>query len=181
MKDKKNIEIVHRVIVGRFAPFHLGHGRAVEDMIKAVGLSRCLFVIGSCNAPLSMRHLFSYQERREIIHALYPEARIVGLPDFPTDQEWLLALDDILRAASIDPMTCEFQGGCLEDIAFFANAGRKYYLTNRFDAHASVKVSATEVRDNLIRNEPLMGMVNPKVVPLIQDIFKRKWAMLKKL
>ena len=185
MEDAKQGEGVDErscgVYVGRFAPFHSGHCKVVGNMIKKYELENCLFVIGSCNASLSMRHLFSYEERREIIRSLYPEAKVVGLPDFPTDREWLLALDDILRIANIDPMTCEFQGGCLEDIEFFADAGRRYCLTNRFDVNTSVKISATEVRDCLIRGESLNGMVEPQVIPVIQGIFQRKWAMLKRL
>lgn len=169
------------VYVGRFAPFHLGHAKVVEYMIESYKIKQCIFVIGSCNAPLSMRHLFSYRERKQIIMTLYPRVRVFGLPDFPTDDEWFIALDDILRLAKINVANCEFQGGCYEDIEYFLEAGRKCNIVNRFDSNASVKISATEVRDCLIQGGSLEGMIDPRVIPTVKRIFLEKWSILKKI
>lgn len=171
----------HAVYVGRFAPFHLGHAKVVDCMIEKYSLSRCLFVIGSCNASLSMRHLFSYTERRQIVRTIYPKARMVGLGDFPTDEEWMIALDDILKTARINPLECEFQGGCYEDIQFFLEANRKCNIINRFDQNASIKISATEIRDCLIHGGSLEGMLDVRVIPIVKDIFSKKWAIFKKI
>lgn len=92
-----------RVAVGRYNPMHLGHEKIFESMLQGAGNNGCLAIIGSSNAGFSLRHYFSYEERRRFIKMIFSDLKIVGLPDYPTDQEWLMALDDILRAMGVKP------------------------------------------------------------------------------
>ncbi len=121
-----------------------------------------------------MRHLFTYAERRQLILTLYPTIPVLGLPDYLTDEEWLLALDDLLRFGGIDLSTVTFFGGCAEDIDFFMAAGRQCHIVNRFDG-TSPKISATEIRDALIHERSLDGMVNPLIVQTLIELFRPRW------
>lgn len=166
------------VYIGRFNPLHLGHARVIDAMIQKYGVENCLLIVGSSNADFSLRHFFSYHERKGFIKKAYPDLRIVGLPDYHHDGEWLAALDDILHAAGIDPKQVTFFGGCQEDIRFFFDDNRVCEILNRFDG---LKTSATEVRDALILGKPLEGLVHPPLIPDIQSLFKEKWEKFKKI
>ena len=168
------------VYVGRFNPLHNGHIAIISKMLELHGPDRSLLVIGSSNADFSLRHFFSYAERRAFIARAFNSIRIVGLPDYNNDRDWLTALDDLIRAAGMDPREVTFFGGCDEDIRFFHDDKRNCYILNRFDG-TTAKVSATEVRDALIYGRPLEDLVHPAIIPDIQKLFKEKWEKFKKI
>jgi len=168
------------VYCGRFNPLHAGHGTVIKEMISQFGIENCLLVIGSSNAGFSLRHYFSYQERRGFIKKAFPELRVVGLPDYPTDEEWLVALDDLISAAGVSPAEVVFFGGCEEDILFFFEAKRNCRIINRFDG-STPKISATEIRDCLIYGRDLRGMIDPIIAEEMQNLFRQKWERFKKI
>ncbi len=168
------------VFVGRMSPIHLGHEAIIRKMIEDVGVSNSCLVLGSSNAPMSFRNFFSYEERRSLIKKIFPDIGIVGIPDYPTDSEWLLALDDILKfAAQPYSDNIVFYGGCEEDIRFFIETGREVRLLNRFDG-TTPKISATEVRDALSKGRSLDGFLNPVILEDIRRMFLRKWEVFKR-
>jgi hypothetical protein len=136
--------------------------------------------IGSANHPTSLRHFFSYEERRGFILKVFPGLKVFGIPDFPTDEEWILALDDILRLSGTDPSSVTFFGGCREEVDFFCRIGRKVEIMNRFDG-STPKISATEVRDALIRERNLEGLLNPAIADSVRRSFQEKWELFKKM
>ncbi len=168
------------IYCGRFNPIHAGHVAVIKKMINEVGPENCLIVIGSSNAPFSLRHFFSYRERRDMVKKLFPKTKIVGLPDFNNDSDWLLALDDLIVAAGLDPKKAIYYGGCKEDILYFFKDKRKCEIINRFDG-STPKISATEIRDNLIYNRPIDQFIDPKIVPMVTELFKKKWELFKKM
>jgi phosphopantetheine adenylyltransferase len=174
------IMVKFAVYCGRFNPMHFGHGAVVNEMISKFGVENCMLVVGSCNAGFSLRHFFSYQERRGFIKKAFPEMKVVGLPDYPTDEEWLVALDDLISTTGVNPAEVVFFGGCEEDILFFFEVGRNCQIINRFDG-TTPKISATEVRDCLIYGRSLDGMVDPVVADEVQSLFRQKWERFKKI
>lgn len=168
------------VFVGRFSPLHVGHEAVIKGMIEAFGLENCLIILGSSNAQISFRHLFSYEERRRFIKEIFGDIAVIGLPDYPTNEEWILALDDILALLGISKEDVVFFGGCEEDVHFFIELKRPCKLFNRFDGETP-KVSATEVRDALIHERSLDELVNPKLHEIIKVSFTLKWERLRKL
>ncbi len=136
--------------------------------------------LGSANHPFTLRHFFSYEERRYFTRKIFPDLRIVPLPDFPTNEEWFLALDDVLVAAGFDPGQVTFFGGCEEDVGFFIDSGRKVRIVNRFDG-STPKISATEVRDALNKERSLDGLVNPLIADEVRALFKTKWKKFEKI
>jgi nicotinic acid mononucleotide adenylyltransferase len=168
------------VFVGRFSPMHIAHEIVIRHMIEIYGIENCMVVLGSSNASMSFRNLFSYEDRRGFLKKIFPDIQVVGIPDFPTDNEWLLALDDILALRGVDPKDVIFFGGCEEDINFFLDAGRKYQIYNRFDG-ATPKISATEVRDALIQGRSLENLLNPVLIEPVKDCFAAKWEKFRKM
>lgn len=168
------------VFVGRMSPFHRGHELVVRTMVHACGIERSLLVIGSANHPCSLRHFFSYTERRDFVKTLFPELRVIGLPDYPTDDEWVLALDDLLVLAGMTPTSVTFFGGCEEDIRFFIERGRSTRILNRFDG-TTPKISATEVRDALIHARPLEELLSASICEKVRSTFQVNWERFKRM
>jgi len=166
------------VYVGRFSPMHLGHQVLIKNLLTTYG-ERHLILVGSCNHLVSFRHLFTYQDRCEFIRRVYPDVRLVGLPDFEENGDWFRQLDDTLALAHIDPAHATFVGGCQEDISFFIDSGRSVQIFNRFSG-ATPKVSATEVRDALIEHRAFDHLVDAQIVDLVQQRFGLRWATLRK-
>ena len=168
------------VYCGRFNPIHLGHERVINSMLKEYGINNSLLIIGSSNADLSLRHFFSYDERRTFIKTIYPDIKLIGIPDYHTDETWLTALDDCLQIANFDPKQTVFWGGCDEDVSFFINTNRQVQIVNRFEKDY-LKISATEIRDCLYRERPLNHLVNPKIEKDLRSRFADKWEEFKKI
>jgi len=166
--------------VCRICPMHLGHEAVIRQMLKDFGPERSLIIIGSSNAPISMRAIFPYDVRRDLLLRVFPEMseRVAGLPDYFNDQRWMLALDDLLRIAKFDPASTVFYGGCDEDVRFFRDAKRECIILNRFNG-TTPKISATEVRDALIEKRSLDGLMNPIIIPELEKAFAKYWNELK--
>ncbi len=168
------------VSVGRFGPVHLGHVRVGNMMIENHGSKNSLIVIGSSNNPPSLRHFFSYLERRKYLQILFPDIKLFGIPDYPNDEIWLTALDDCIKAIGFDPLKAVYWGGCEEDVSFFINAGRNVKIINRFEK-ADLKISATEVRDCLIRQKSISHLVHPLIEDELKKDFAKKWKEFEKM
>lgn len=150
-----------------------------------------MLVLWSINKWLSRKNMLSYQERVQLIQKIYPWLPIQGIPDYPTDEEWIFALDQMIRARYTGDMkNVIFYWWCEEDIAYLAERGRTCKIINRFDGISSIKISATEIRDILLRWEVLHDHEWTKkalswyINPLIQDelitLFGQKLVALKK-
>lgn len=167
------------VYCGRFNPLHAGHEAVLNEMLAQFGVERSRVIIGSANTSQSLRHFFSYEERRSFIKEIFPDIRIMPLGDMGNDDEWMTALDDLLLSSGIAPEKVVFFGGCEEDINFFLDRNRKYHILNRFDG-TTPKISATEIRDGLIHDRSLDGFINPQVEPMVRSLFKKKWEDFQK-
>ena len=160
--------------IGRFSPIHLGHQAVIETMLRRFGMAHSIVIIGSTNQPYSERTPLNFAERRALIHKLYPELCIVGLPDFPNDDPaWLAELDRLLVGAQINPENVTFFSGNREDIAPLITAGRRYEILNRFDGTTPV-ISATEVRADLRKSLPIDAEVDPRICADVIKLFATK-------
>lgn len=168
-----NQTINHGVFVGRFNPIHLGHEAVIAKMLQQFGAENSLLILGSSNAPFSLRNFFSAAERKKFIQIVFPDLAITGLSDFPTDAQWLTELDKLLLARKFDPAKTVFFGGCNADLAFFLDAGRKCQILNRFDG-TTPTVSATQVRELLSNDKSIKNFLNPLIASEVQEIFIQK-------
>lgn len=170
------------LFVGRMNPIHLGHEAVINHMIERYGSEHSVIVIGSSNAPTSLRHFFSYTERRDFIRQLYPDITIIGLPDYPTDDEWLRALYDIAEAVTRSDQKSKitFFGGAEDEVKWYKEAGHTVEILDRFNGTTPI-VSATQVRDHLIHGQSLEGLVNHKLIVPIEQLFATRWEAFKKL
>ena len=167
------------IYAGRFCPIHIGHMRIINSLINLYGPDNSLVFIGSCNAPISWRVLFTYADRRRWIKRLYPNLKVMGIPDVPgNDSVWLQLIDDAIDCAfPYDSQNRIFFGGSQEDIEFFYESGRQIRIIDR-DA---VPVSATNVRQLLLMEEDITKFVDPRIANEVQDVFRKRLKMLDEL
>jgi nicotinic acid mononucleotide adenylyltransferase len=173
-------EDVTAVYCGRFNPIHAGHEAVISEMLRLFGPKRSRVIVGSANTQQSLRHFFSYGERSAFIKTIFPTVSVMPLGDFiGSDDEWFVALDDLLTSSGMDPKKTVFFGGCEEDIVFFLARNRRCHILNRFDG-TTPKVSATEIRDSLIHDRPMNNFLNPAIEQMVKDLFKVKWMDFQK-
>jgi bifunctional NMN adenylyltransferase/nudix hydrolase len=87
------------VLIGRFSPLHIEH----EGMVKAAKkiANKVLIILGSPNVPLSLKHIFSFNERASIIQSVFPDVLIKSCPDYYADANWFSEIQNII--GSIEP------------------------------------------------------------------------------
>lgn len=162
------------VMVGRFNPIHLGHEKTIQTMIDECGIQNCLIIIGSCNSPQSLRHFFSYTERKCMVKKLFPLLKVAPMADYTSNEDWFYAIDDIVRLTGNHATEVTFYCGCKEDVVILNSFTPNTRINNRYDG-SSVIVSATQVRDALLHERSLDGLVNGKLHEELQRAFNRKW------
>jgi len=164
----------------RACPMHLGHQAIVNAMVRDAGdMEHCLLFLGSSNRPLSFKYLFSFRERHEIARTLFPKLRILGIPDFPNDEDWLFNLNNELEHLGTSLANVTFYGGCHEDIAWFIDRGFATKIINRFSGAESPIVSATQVRDALLEGRSLDGLVDTCIHAQVRTLFSDALSRLK--
>ncbi|MBI4118216.1 MAG: hypothetical protein HY455_01605 [Parcubacteria group bacterium] len=163
------------VFVGRISPLHHGHAQAIEAMLQDFGHECSTIVIGSTNAPIAEKTPFTFDERKSFCEAIFPEVRVLGLPDFHNNEAWLAALDRLLEEQGIDPSSTVFYGGSGPDIAFFEADGRSVEIVDRY-GDSSLSISATDIRQFLRRKEyeKLDGRVDPRIREQVIELFEKR-------
>ncbi len=166
------------ILIGRMSPMHLGHRRLIEKMVEECSYKNCMMLIGSCNAKQSMKHFFSYPERRGFIKKIFPKLRVMGLPDFKDcNGAWLLNLDDVLVNCGFDPKHVKFYTGNEEDIEVILGDNRDFTSVDRFDSKRPI-ISGERVRAALIHDksrEELIHLVGEDLVDDILTVFQKSW------
>lgn len=163
------------VYVGRFNPLHLGHTQVINSMRNEFPDN--MVVIGSCNSPMSIPNLFDYTQRRHLITTLFPTQRVVGMPDYGSDDVWLSHFNDMLRLVLKPEQEVTCFGGSYEDMAFYKDIYNTKIL-NRYSGNTP-KISATEVRDALIESRSLDSYVDKRIQDDVRSMFQHNWRLLR--
>ena len=80
--------------IGRFQPVTEGHCHMIRKMAAEYGEKNSLVLIG---VPMAdKREMFSPTDVATWIRTLFPEMRLGFLPDFATDEEWLINTRKVL-------------------------------------------------------------------------------------
>jgi bifunctional NMN adenylyltransferase/nudix hydrolase len=85
------------VFVGRFQPFHNGHKAIIDAALQRA--KEVIVVVGSSFAARSIRNPFTFQERKEMIKAVFPQdnVKVVPVSDYPyDDSKWVAAVQAIV-------------------------------------------------------------------------------------
>jgi cytidyltransferase-like protein len=132
------------VYVGRFNPIHLGHQEIINTMIYNHTLHHSILFVGSANARVDLRNLFTYKERRDFIKFLYPDLNVMPLADQANDSDWFESLIDMIDAVFPFYHHINLYCGDLVDIANFPHEEKiTIKVVPRYEG---VTAAATDVR-----------------------------------
>lgn len=97
----------HLVFIGRFQPFHNGHKHVIDTALTLA--KHVIILVGSSNSSRNSRNPFTFEERRNMILASYPEVTrkiisVLPIDDYTyNDGEWTRAItrkvNEFLRTA----------------------------------------------------------------------------------
>ena len=96
------------VFIGRFQPFHNGHKAVINSAIEQA--KEVIVVVGSSFAARNTRNPFTFDERRQMIKAVFPQdnVKVVPVSDYPyDDNKWVAAVQNVVHGAiswSPDPV-----------------------------------------------------------------------------
>lgn len=84
---KKDFDLL--IYIGRMQPVHRGHQHIIDQAV--LRSHNVLVLLGSMDSARNLRNPFTYDERRDMLNAIYPESIIVrGLVDYPyNDDAWI--------------------------------------------------------------------------------------------
>lgn len=88
------------VFIGRFQPFHLGHKSVIDIALKKA--KEVVIVVGSSFSARNIRNPFTFDERRAMIKAVYPQENVKVVPvyDYPyDDNKWITAVQNVVSGA----------------------------------------------------------------------------------
>lgn len=162
------------VFIGRLNPMTIGHESVIHTMIERHGRKNCVVALGSVNTPCDLtNNLFSFSKRVQYVRTIFPDVRIVGLPDFGRDEDWLLNLSLTLDCLGKNPVhDCVFYTGSVGEYtaSLLSKQGFTLCVQNRF-AGRGAGISATQVRNALRTKDyaALDGLINPLI---LDDIIK---------
>lgn len=108
------------VFIGRFQPLHAGHHEVIE---RARKLSKnVLILVGSAGVARSVRNPFTFEERKHMIHNVFPDVCVQPVHDHTyNDAAWILEVqqrvEDFVRYAEkgLEPVKKIGLIGCAKD------------------------------------------------------------------
>ncbi len=164
------------VFLGRFSPFQKGHASIVNMMIEKYGYGGCLVLIGSSNT-LNKRTPYTFEQREEMIRKVYPEIKIMALPDGKpglvcfdgtTNNQWLDSIEKIQEGLNTKFV---FFGGSEEDLKILAE---RFQTEIAVDRNKTPGLSATRVREALLHDDSrtVNELLDSKIIPLAKKYYK---------
>lgn len=166
------------VFIGRFQPFHNGHKAIIDAALEQA--REVIVVVGSSFAARNIRNPFTFQERKNMIEAVYPKetgnakfhernprVKVVPVPDYPyDDSKWVAAVQSAVYDASTfisDPSRVGLIG--------HEKDGTSFYL-KIFPTWDSVSVpnidgiNATDIRNYGLENKTFRGISSVELLPM---------------
>lgn len=167
---------MYGVYIGRFQPIHVGHQKIIDEMIEMCGIDSCIVMIGSSNTH-DNKNIFTYKERASLIKELYPNLKIVSLPDQVHDACWYQQVEDVFTAIfnktiNSDDDNVTFFGGSSEDTYYVHDANwTNTHIVDRLE----LPISATFVRKCLAENDliSLKPCINEKILYTVLDYYSK--------
>ena len=155
-------------IIGRFQPIHVGHLKMIEEAKKLA--KNIVILLGSANAPPSIRNPFSAEERMRFIRAEFPFVEIIPIMDYPySDRKWVSQVVSIIE---------NYRGS--DKIIFGTNKDESTYYLDIFPEKIKVislsdktgysaEIDATTVREHLFNGKDASQFMGEYSIDLILE------------
>lgn len=159
------------VVIGRFQPFHCSHENLIRYALNSH--DKVLVIIGSSFRSRSFRNPFTYEERKRMIGAIFPnictapgKVYIEPSEDCIDDIVWGKNIGRIINNYAIDDNVCIY--GAPKNLKF----NKKFFKGRRYTYSEYVcnfGVNGTTVRDLLYKGRKVEGIVPGAVLFALND------------
>ena len=166
------------VFIGRFQPFHAGHQEVLEKA-KKLG-KRVIVLVGSSFQPRTIKNPWSFDERRAMITASFPDAIICPLRDVVyNDQHWAKSVQALVGEAVLKhsgwtdkPPSTALIGHSKDESSYYLQMFPQWEL---IEHEMNESIDATKVRELYFSGESLkfLEAAVPPTTLTILDIFKK--------
>ena len=140
------------VFIGRFQPFHNGHKAVIESALEQA--KEVVIVVGSSFAARNIRNPFTFQERKAMIKAVFPDDRVKVVPvsDYPyDDNKWVNAIQKIVDETIPHAQDVGLIGHSKDSTSYYLN------IFPRWKNHVEVEdvggINATDIRNSIFDDE----------------------------
>jgi bifunctional NMN adenylyltransferase/nudix hydrolase len=142
------------VFIGRFNPFHLGHQSVVEKGLEVA--ERVFIFIGSSFQARDIRNPFTFEERKRMIRAAFPDenkVKIFGIRDYPyNDNKWVNVIQGTVAQHTITDEKICLIGHAKDHSSYYLNIFPNWDGVNVDNFN---NINATEIRDTLLGDKPM--------------------------
>ncbi len=164
------------VFLSRLSPLYKGHQIIIDKMISDFGPNNSIIIMGSSNV-VNDRTPFTFEQRKQMVETIYPQIKIIPIPDvnpelitFEKDtlDLWLESIKDLEKKMKAEFI---FYGGSKKDIDYL---NKDFKTSIVIDRNKGSKISASKVRKALILNDHkiLDEMLDSRITPLAKEGFK---------
>lgn len=147
------------LFVGRFQPLHVGHVHAIKKAMEKYG--DVTIVIGSINKH-DKDNPFVFEERKKMVKAVFPNAKVIGIPDVYDDSLWVKLIEEKVKFDLVVTGN-GWTKRCFE------NAGYKVIEPDFLEPE---KYNATKIRTLMLKNDRSWRKLLPEEVVKIVDEIK---------
>jgi len=163
----------HGLSVMRCQPFHIGHKRIIDQMMKECEL--VTIVLGSIQEKGTETNPFNFIDRKEMVMQVYARKGlfVTGLPDLGDPPNWgAFVLDHVNEMCDIYPVDV-YYAGTKNDLSCFANKDLKIVEIAR-NNESFPYVSGTMIR-NMCLNQDVRWMlyVPEEAQEIAKDLFEK--------
>ena len=162
------------VFIGRFQPFHNGHKAVIDAALKQA--KEVIVVVGSSFAARNIRNPFTFEERKAMIEAAFPDeapklgkegrVKVVPVSDYPyDDNKWVNAIQTIVdNTVSEDAKDIGLIGHSKDSTSYYLK------IFPRWKNHVEVPnvrdINATDIRNVFLQGFTVSYEANllPQVV-----------------
>jgi bifunctional NMN adenylyltransferase/nudix hydrolase len=138
------------VFIGRFQPLHKGHEAIISEALKQA--REVVVVVGSSFEARSIRNPFSFEERRDMIRAVFPQnnLHIVPVLDYPyDDNKWVAAVQSAVHAAVPNAKNIGLIGHSKDHTSFYLNI---FPMWGSVSVPNINSINATDIREKFLED-----------------------------
>lgn len=187
------------VFIGRFQPFHIGHEAVIWKGLEVA--EEVVIVVGSSYAPPSLRNPFTYEQRKAMIKAVFPQpnVKVVPVMDYPyNDKKWIAAVKGAVggvRSWQDKERTCLI-GHSKDATSYYLKIFQSWdgvevpAMVGPIDGARGFKtINATDLRNQMYETRALVGeplvswvardTLGTKMSPVQWETLMKEYAMIK--